>query len=137
MVKNFYEVLGVSKNDTIDTIKRSYRKLALQYHPDMKTGDKAKFEDIQNAYETLSDPQKKRQYDFDQSNPIRPMGGMGMMGGFPFEIFMGSPMHGGMGGSVSVTTNIQTIIKDGRKITIKKTRITRPNGSVQEIIEQY
>lgn len=61
-----YATLGVSKNSTPDEIKKAYRKLASQHHPD-KGGDKDKFQDIQVAYDTLSDPQKRAAYD----NPPR------------------------------------------------------------------
>lgn len=57
-----YAVLGVSKNATPEEIKKSYRKLASQHHPD-KGGDTAKFQQIQEAYAVLSDPQKRQQYD--------------------------------------------------------------------------
>jgi curved DNA-binding protein len=57
-----YQTLGVARNATEDEIKRAYRKLASQHHPD-KGGDTLKFQEIQQAYETLSDPNKKRAYD--------------------------------------------------------------------------
>lgn len=63
-----YETLGIAKNATPDEIKRAYRKLASQHHPD-KGGDTAKFQSIQTAYDTLSNPQKRAEYD----NP-RPQG---------------------------------------------------------------
>jgi curved DNA-binding protein len=59
---NYYNSLGVSKGASADEIKRAYRKLASQYHPD-KGGDKAKFQEIQEAYATLSDPKKRAHYD--------------------------------------------------------------------------
>lgn len=59
---NYYEVLGVNKNSSPDEIKRAYRKLASQHHPD-KGGDTATFQNIQTAYETLSDPNRKAEYD--------------------------------------------------------------------------
>ena len=55
-------MLGVAKNATVDEIKRAYRKLASQHHPD-KGGDTAKFQEIQTAYDTLSDPNKRAAYD--------------------------------------------------------------------------
>jgi len=57
-----YAILGVAKNATPDEIKKAYRKLASQHHPD-KGGDKAKFQEIQSAYDVLSDPEKRKQYD--------------------------------------------------------------------------
>lgn len=59
---DFYSTLGVSENASADEIKKAYRKLANQHHPD-KGGDQNKFKDISVAYDTLSDPQKKEQYD--------------------------------------------------------------------------
>lgn len=63
--KDFYETLGVSKSATADEIKRAYRKLALEYHPDRnKTKDaESKFKEVTRAYEVLSDPQKRQSYD--------------------------------------------------------------------------
>ena len=61
-----YATLGIAKNATPDEIKKAYRKLASQHHPD-KGGDKDKFQEIQAAYDVLGDPQKKQQYD----NPPR------------------------------------------------------------------
>ena len=72
-----YAVLGVTKNATPDEIKKAYRKLASQHHPD-KGGDTAKFQQIQEAYAVLSDPEKKAQYD----NPAP----QGFPGGFSFNM---------------------------------------------------
>ncbi len=59
---DYYQTLGVSQNASPDEIKKAYRKLANQHHPD-KGGDQAKFKDISVAYDTLSNPQKKAEYD--------------------------------------------------------------------------
>jgi curved DNA-binding protein len=64
--RNYYSILGVSKDAAIDEIKKAYRKLARRYHPDMNPGNKEaeeKFKDISEAYEVLSDTSKRAQYD--------------------------------------------------------------------------
>ena len=64
--RDYYEVLGVSKDADDAAIKKAYRQLAKKYHPDMNPGDKeaeAKFKEASEAYAVLSDPDKRRQYD--------------------------------------------------------------------------
>src|SRR5688500_3873402 len=64
--RDYYEILGVTKNASTDEIKKAYRKVAMQYHPDRNPGDKAaeeKFKEAAEAYEVLSDTEKKSQYD--------------------------------------------------------------------------
>src|SRR5688500_15540962 len=66
MKRDFYEVLGVAKSASADEIKKAYRKVAMQYHPDRNPGDKTaeeKFKEAAEAYEVLSDGDKKAQYD--------------------------------------------------------------------------
>lgn len=65
MQKDLYSILGVDKSASVDEIKRSYRKLAAKYHPDVNKDPNAveKFKEVQEAWEVLSDPQKKSQYD--------------------------------------------------------------------------
>jgi DnaJ-class molecular chaperone len=78
---NYYQTLGIDQDATPDQIKRAYRKLASQHHPD-KGGDKNKFQEIQGAYDTLSDPQKRAQHD----NPRPQFNNMNMGGqGFDFQ----------------------------------------------------
>src|SRR2546430_17173680 len=61
-----YDTLGVKKGASADEVKKAYRKLAAQYHPDRNPGDAAaeeKFKEVQNAYDVLSDTEKRKQYD--------------------------------------------------------------------------
>ena len=82
---NAYETLGVPKGASDEEIKRAYRKLAGQHHPD-KGGDTARFQEIQSAYETLSDPQKRAEHD--NPNPFG-HGFHGHPGGSHFEFHFG------------------------------------------------
>ena len=81
---NHYQTLGVDRNATPDQIKRAYRKLASQHHPD-KGGDKHKFQEIEQAYRTLSDPQQRAQHD--TPNPFGNMSGQGFNFESIFDIF--------------------------------------------------
>lgn len=63
MSKDYYQILGVPRTASQDEIKKAYRKLAHQHHPDKKSGDEAKFKEVNEAYQVLSDPKKRTQYD--------------------------------------------------------------------------
>lgn len=76
-VKDFYEVLGVSEGASADEIKKAYRKLAREHHPDKnpdKPGAEAKFKEIQEAYSVLSDDEKRKEYDLRRKNPFGAFG---------------------------------------------------------------
>ena len=99
---NPYDTLGVAKNASADEIKKAYRKLAREHHPDASGGDEARFKEIQGAYDVLSDPEKRQQYDTFGSANGR-MGGAGFgsggAGGGPqFADFDLSDLFGGIFG---------------------------------------
>ena len=112
MPRDLYETLGVSRDASDDDVKKAYRKLARQYHPDRNPGDKqaeAKFKEIQAAYDVLGDKAKRTQYDRfgfagDGGGPGGPFGGGGAPGGFEFRNINPEDLgdlfrhFGGMGG---------------------------------------
>ena len=95
MGKDYYKLLNIDKSASQDEVKRAFRKLAHQYHPDKQTGDEAKFKEINEAYQVLGNAEKRQQYDqfgstFDQQ------GGFG--GGMNWQDFMSQARGGGGGG---------------------------------------
>lgn len=92
---DYYQTLGVAKGASESEIKSAYRKLALKHHPDRNKGDKAseeKFKEVTKAYEVLSDPAKKQQYDQFGHSAFEQGAGQGPFGGG------GNPFSGGFGG---------------------------------------
>jgi len=93
MAKDYYDILGVGKSASQDEIKKAYRKLAHKYHPDKGNGDDTKFKEINEAYQTLGNTEKRKQYDqFGQSFA----GGQGP-GGMNWQDFARSAGQGGFG----------------------------------------
>lgn len=105
--KDHYKTLGIKRDAEESEIKKAYRVASLRHHPD-KGGDEAKFKEIGEAYNILSDPQKRRRYDAgaddpESESPFGPGGGMGGMGGMGggvdlSDLFGGAMGGGGMGG---------------------------------------
>ncbi|HJU18195.1 MAG TPA: molecular chaperone DnaJ [Stellaceae bacterium] len=135
--QDFYEILGVSRSAGVDELKRAYRKLAMQYHPDRNPGDKnaeQKFKDINEAYDVLKDEQKRAAYDryghaaFEQGG--RGPGDFAFAGGFAdiFDEMFGEFMGGRRGGQNGPTRgndlryNLEITLEDsfrGKQTTIR------------------
>lgn len=94
MPKDYYKILGVEKNATTDEIKKAFKRLAMQHHPDRPGGDEKKFKEINEAYQVLGDAGKRQKYDQFGSD-FEQQGGFGGAGGW--EDFMRAA-RGGQGG---------------------------------------
>lgn len=142
MAKDYYELLGVNRNATDADLKKAYRKLAHQYHPDKNPGDKAaeeKFKEINEAYEVLSDAQKRAYYDQYGTAPGATGAGPGAgFGGFGAGMGMGdifgdifSEFFGGARGRSRATAgedlryNLKISFEEAAKGTTAKIRVPR------------
>lgn len=124
--KDYYKILGVGRDADVNTIKKAYRKLAMEYHPDRNKGDKEaeeKFKELSEAYAVLSDPQKRRQYDqFGAAGMRGGAGGFGGFGGFtdPFDIFR--EVFGGGFGDIfgsSASSRSRSTVRRGSDLQVR------------------
>lgn len=134
MAKDYYETLGVAKNATEQEIKKAYRRLALQFHPDKNKGNKdaeAKFKEINQAYEVLSDKQKRSNYDqFGEAGAqggVGGFGGQGFGGGFSGQGFDFSSFSGA-GGFADI---FESFFGGGAERTSSKKRGPRPGEDIE------
>lgn len=132
--RDYYEVLGVSKGASDDEIKKAYRKKAIQYHPDKNPGDKEaeeKFKEAAEAYEVLSNPEKRKRYDqFGHAGVGGSAAGGGFGGGMSMEdifsqfgdIFGGFGGYGGFGGGSSSRQQVRrgSDLRVRVKLTLKE-----------------
>lgn len=149
MSKDFYKILGVSKTASKEEIKKAYRKLAHQYHPDKKDGDEKKFKEASEAYSVLSDEKKRAQYDQFGSNFAGGSQGGGF-GGFDFSGFaqgadidlndiLGSMFGGrGFGQRVrkgrDISVDIEVDFKDSILGVSRKVSIAKDGGNEEIIV---
>ncbi len=144
--KDYYQILGVSRDVSKEDLKKAYRKLARKYHPDVskEPNAEAKFKEVGEAYEALKDPEKRAQYDQFGSNYKNgqsftppPGWGGGMGGNGNFSSFFESMFGGGMGGgrdhfyaagedvNAKITVSLEDAFNGAQKT------IRRPSGSAE------
>ena len=137
---DYYQILGVNENASQDEIKKAYKKLAMKNHPD-RGGDTKKFQEISQAHDTLSDPQKRQQYDA-QKNGFNPFGqqagpgwhDVGEMFGFNF-----GPGFAGFGGrqvqrNRDLTIRVTVSFKQAYLGTQVEARYAMPSGKHQTVV---
>lgn len=148
--RDYYEVLGLAKGASKDEVKKAFRKLAAQYHPDKKTGDEAKFKEISEAYAVLGDEKKKAEYDayghafsgatggqqgfggfggFNWSDFANAAGGQGFefdLGDIFGEMFGGGQQRQARGRDISIDIELtfeESIFGTNRKVLLTKMNI--------------
>lgn len=145
MAKNFYEILGVAPKSTPEEIKKSYRKLARLYHPDVNPNNRdaeLKFKEINEAYETLSDPGKREEYDQILASPQSrrrpyPPEGDGTSredpGDFWGDMFGGGVFRGG--GSITSEVHLVLTFREAVLGTTRTVLINGPKGEKPEQVK--
>ena len=136
---DFYKVLEVDEKATQEDIKKSYRKLSLKYHPDKNPATEEKFKQISEAYETLGDNEKRREYDMRNQNPFSGQGfpGQGFPGGMNqmdeiVKMFFGGQMPGGMAfGGGGMPGNIR-VFRNGEQVNING--LNKPPPIIKNVV---
>ena len=136
---DFYKVLEVDEKATQEDIKKSYRKLSLKYHPDKNPATEEKFKEISQAYETLGDNDKRREYDMRNQNPFSGQGfpGQGFPGGMNqmdeiVKMFFGGQMPGGMAfGGGGMPGNIR-VFRNGEQVNING--LNKPPPIIKNVV---
>ncbi len=138
---DYYQLLGVAKTASADDIRKAYRKLARKYHPDLNPGNttaEQKFKEINQAYEILSDAEKRAAYDLESQPP--PPGGSSRgqrrrpAGGEPFGESSFWDLFGGMGAERSMTTvHLTLTFAEAVRGCRKTVQITPPGGTRQSL----
>lgn len=138
---DYYQTLGVGKTASQDDIKKAYRKLAAKHHPD-RGGDTATFQSIAQAYDTLSDPDKRAQYDSPQHSfdPFTQGGGHGwhdvssMFGGNPFEQFFRQAQQPNRRKNRDLNIRVNVNFKQSYLGTDLEANYQLPSGKKQTVI---
>lgn len=124
-MSNYYEILGVSKDATQEDIKKAYRKLAIQYHPDKNPDGGERFKEISVAYETIGDESKRREYNNRINNPF------GGNGGVSYEDLI-NQMFGNQGGNSFANSQKRKSAPD-KIVKVQVTPIESYKGSEKKI----
>ena len=134
---NYYEILGIKENASQDDIKKAYKKLAMTHHPD-RGGDNKKFQEISQAYETLSDPQKRSQYDAERNGFSH---GFNTNHGFPdfgdifgFHFGPGFASHNRMKRNRDLGLRISISFKQSYQGTQTEAQYVTPGGKKRTIV---
>ena len=129
MQKDYYKILGVEKNASGEDIKKAYYKLAHEHHPDKKGGDEAKFKEVNEAYQTLSNKDKREQYDRFGTTFN------GAQGGFNGQNVNWEDIMGNMGGGFGNIEDIFDMFGGGFGMGRKKPKDMRKGNDLEMILE--
>lgn len=136
MTKDYYKILGVSRDASEEEIKKAYRKLAHQYHPDKSGGDEAKFKEINEAYQVLSNREKRAHYD--RFGTAEPFGGFsaggGPVPGWDFSGFPGAGYSWEFSHDIGDLEDIFETFFEG--LGVRSRRPTYHRGSDLEVVQE-